>query len=260
MQICPSKQRRHLLPRMIDLLGNNINCSTLPVLNSAIQVPKYDPLPTLLYTIPKYHTNTNQVAVASYFINYVIETRLNTSKALAAKFLAGAQGSFAFGRFFGVFLMRFIRPRWVFLAYLTLVMVFIAPSITQRGNTGMSMLYITLFFESIVFPTIVALGMRGLGKYTKRGSGVIIAGVAGGAVVPPMMGAVADARNSTAFAMVIPLVFFILAWSYALAVNFVPAYRDSADAFSTAVIGMTDVEAIKGDAKKNSVIEDEVRV
>lgn len=86
-------------------------------------------------------------------------------------------------------------------------MVFIAPSITQRDNTGMSMLYITLFFESIVFPTIVALGMRGLGKYTKRGLGVISAGVSGGAVVPPLMGAVADQRNSTAFAMVVPLCF-----------------------------------------------------
>lgn len=201
-----------------------------------------------------------QVAVASYFINYVIETRSSTSKALAAKFLAGAQGSFAFGRFFGVFLMRFIYPRKVFLLYLTLVMVFIAPSITQRGNTGMSMLYITLFFESIVFPTIVALGMRGLGKYTKRGSGVIIAGVAGGAVVPPMMGAVADARNSTAFAMVIPLIFFILAWSFALAVNLVPAYRDSADAFSTAVIGMTDVENLNGEKKEHGVVEDEMKV
>jgi FHS family L-fucose permease-like MFS transporter len=184
-----------------------------------------------------------QVAIASYFINYVTETRPGTSSSLAAKFLAGAQGAFALGRFGGVGLMKYVRPRWVFLVYLTLCMVFIAPSITQRGNSGMAMLYITLFFESIIFPTIVALGMRGLGKYTKRGSGFIIAGVAGGACVPPLLGAVADLHNNTALAMVVPLCFFIAAWSYAITINFVPSYRDPADAFTVANLGLPELES-----------------
>lgn len=178
-----------------------------------------------------------QVAIAGYFINYVTETRKNTDSSLGAKFLAGAQGAFALGRFTGVGLMRFIRPRWVFLGYLTMCIVFIAPAITQRQNTGMAMLYTTLFFESICFPTIVALGMRGLGKYTKRGSGLIVGGVCGGAVVPPILGATADAY-STATAMLVPMCFFVAAWTYALCVNFVPSYRISADKFSTAKIGL----------------------
>lgn len=76
--------------------------------------------------------------------------------------------------------MRFIRPRYVFLFYMTMCWVFISPAITAPGYAGMSMLYVTLFFESIIFPTIVALGMRGLGKYSKRGSGFIVGGVCGG--------------------------------------------------------------------------------
>ncbi|GAB7345058.1 hypothetical protein MBLNU457_3470t1 [Dothideomycetes sp. NU457] len=186
-----------------------------------------------------------QVAIAGYFINYVTETRSNTDSSLGAKFLAGAQGSFALGRFAGVAIMKFVRPRKVFLAYLTLCIVFIAPAITQRGNTGMSMLYITLFFESIIFPTIVALGMRGLGKYTKRGSGFIVGGVAGGACVPPLLGAAADRNNSTAVAMAVPLAFFVAAWSYALAVNFVPAYRVPADKFSVTRVGLRPVEEVE---------------
>ncbi|KAK3672257.1 hypothetical protein LTR78_007797 [Recurvomyces mirabilis] len=183
-----------------------------------------------------------QVAIASYFINYVVDTRPGTSSALAAQFLAGAQGAFAMGRFLGVALMRFIRPRYVFLFYLTFCIVFICPAITQRGNTGMAMLYITLFFESIIFPTIVALGMRGLGKYSKRGSGFIVGGVCGGAVVPPLLGAVADIYNDTAPAMGVPLAFFIAAWSYSLAVNFIPAYRDPVDKIGAAKIGLTNVQ------------------
>ena len=132
--------------------------------------------------------------------------------------------------------MKYIRPRKVFLFFLTMCIIFIAPAITQRQNIGISMLYVTLFFESICFPTIVALGMRGLGKYSKRGSGFIVGAVCGGAVVPPILGTTADARG-TPFAMIVPLMFFIAAWTYALCVNFVPAYRDPADKFSTTKIG-----------------------
>ncbi|RYP05578.1 hypothetical protein DL764_003691 [Monosporascus ibericus] len=188
-----------------------------------------------------------QVAIAAYFINYAAYTRSNTDDALASQFLAGAQGAFAIGRFFGAFIMKYIRPRWVFFAFLTACVVFIAPSITQRENVGVSMLYVTLFFESICFPTIMALGMRGLGRHTKRGSGWIVGGVMGGAVVPPLTGYAADKRNA-GFAMIVPLMFFIAAESYAVAVNFIPAYRDPADAFSATEVGLhsphTDEESV----------------
>lgn len=196
-----------------------------------------------------------QVAIASYFINYVTETRANTSSALGAKFLAGAQGTFALGRFTGVGLMRFFRPRWVFLFYLTMCIVFIAPSITQIGDTGMSMLYVTLFFESICFPTIVALGIRGLGKYTKRGSGFIVAGVSGGACVPPLLGAVADLHNSTALAMTVPLAFFVAAWTYSVTVNVMASYRDPSDKFATAQVGIGPVRDEEGGIRKEGTSE-----
>lgn len=165
------------------------------------------------------------------------ETRANTSSALGSQFLAGAQGAFAVGRFVGVGIMHWVRPRWVFLAFLSLCVVFTIPSITERDNTGLAMLYVTLFFESICFPTIVALGMRGLGRHTKRGSGFIVGGVLGGAVVPPLTGVVAD-LHGTATAMVVPLAFFVAAESYAWCVNFVPAYRDVADAFTETEVGL----------------------
>lgn len=181
----------------------------------------------------------SQVAIAGYFINYVTETRPGTSSSDGSKFLAGSQAGFAVGRFGGAALMHFVRPRKVLGVFLTLCIVFAAPAITQRGNTGMSMLFVVMLFESICFPTIVALGMRGLGRHTKRGSGWIVAGVFGGACVPPLMGAAAD-RHGTGFAMVVPLCFFVGAWTYALAVNFWPWYRDTVDAFSTTEVGVRE--------------------
>lgn len=217
-----------------------------------------------------------QVAIAGAFINYVTETRLTssgqpTSNAEASRFLAGAQGCFTLGRFVGTAIMKFVMPRKVFLAFMMMCIIFIIPSITERDNTGMSMLFVVLFFESIIFPTIVALGMRGLGKYSKRGSGFIVGGVAGGAVVPPLLFAAADSQGATnyvtgnaptAMAMTVPLAFFLAACTYPICVNFVPAYRDVADKFSTAEIGIVNTHAddLEGQGvKKDGELQEEVK-
>ncbi|KAL2015005.1 hypothetical protein VTK56DRAFT_6538 [Thermocarpiscus australiensis] len=197
-----------------------------------------------------------QVAIAGYFINYATETRPNTSSALGSKLLAGAQAAFAVGRFAGSGVMHFVRPRKVFGVFMTMCIVFSAPAVAQHssagGNTGVAMLYVVLFFESICFPTIVALGMRGLGRHTKRGSGWIVAGVFGGACVPPLMGAAADAHG-TALAVVVPLCFFVAAWTYALAVNFWPWYRNTVDAFSTAEVGLRETQLGAMEKMENDV-------
>ncbi|EHA57193.1 L-fucose-proton symporter [Pyricularia oryzae 70-15] len=178
-----------------------------------------------------------QVAVASFFINYAVETLPGTDSAVGAQLFAGGQAAFTVGRFSGVLFMHYFKPRLVFGGYLASVCVFLIPAIVLRGNAAIAMLFIVLFFESICFPTIVALGMRGLGRHSKRGSGLIVGGVLGGAVVPPLTGAVADI-HSTPTAMVVPLAFMIAAMTYAVAVNFHPWYRDTADAFTAAEIGI----------------------
>jgi FHS family L-fucose permease-like MFS transporter len=120
------------------------------------------------------------------------------------------------------------------------------------------MLFLTLFFESVCFPTIVALGIRGLGRHYKRGSGFIVGGVSGGAAIPALLAHVADMRNNTGFAFIVPTMFMVVAWTYALAVNFVPVYRDTVDKVGESDIGLQsdggadgikDVEAMGGSEK-----------
>lgn len=199
-----------------------------------------------------------QVAIASFFINYVTETRANTDDKLGAQFFAGAQGAFALGRFVGVGLMHYVKPRIVFLGFLTACVVFLIPACAATGNPGMAMLYMVLFFESICFPTIVALGMRGLGRHSKRGSGWIVAGVSGGACVPPLMGAVGDIHDDMGIAMTVPLAFLVVALSYPLAVNFAPRYKQVADAFTASVVGTSaankdEEKVIDADSRLESV-------
>ena len=51
------------------------------------------------------------------------------------------------------------------------------------------------------------------------------------------MGVAAD-KKGTAFSMIVPLCFFVVAWTYALAVNFWPWYKNTVDAFSTTEVGL----------------------
>ncbi|CAO2652194.1 Nn.00g004770.m01.CDS01 [Neocucurbitaria sp. VM-36] len=190
-----------------------------------------------------------QVGVAAYFINYFTQARpdldITEGHRQGANFYAIAQGLFAIGRFAAAGLMYYGgKPRYVLLAFQTLIMIFIAAAIgTDTGHGirpnwgGLSMLMIVLFFESCIFPIIFALTLRGLGRHTKRGASFLVASVCGGAVVPVILGNVAD-RIGTRHAMCIPLVFFFIAWSYPIYLN---VYKGKElDAYNESHVGVQD--------------------
>jgi FHS family L-fucose permease-like MFS transporter len=83
------------------------------------------------------------------------------------------------------------------------------------GKVGMYAMFASFFFMSIGFPTIFALGIRGLGEHTKLGSSLIVMSIVGGAIAPPFMGHIAD-RHSMRIGFVVPLVCFVFVTLYGL--------------------------------------------
>ncbi|KAI9670726.1 MAG: hypothetical protein M1817_003836 [Caeruleum heppii] len=183
----------------------------------------------------------SQVAIAGYFINYVTEAKPGLSSARGSDQLAIAQGLFAIGRFVASILMRVMKPRWILLAFLTCCIIFAAASMATYGDAAVAMLSIVLFFESCVFPTIFTLSLRGLGRHTKRGASFLVASVSGGAVFPPMLGGVADLRDSTRIAMAVPLAGFLVAWTFPLYLNIFE--RKKLDGFRATKVGMDDSDS-----------------
>jgi FHS family L-fucose permease-like MFS transporter len=76
------------------------------------------------------------------------------------------------------------------------------------GTLGLYAMFGTFFFMSVMFPTIFALGIRGLGDYTKLGSSLIVMSIVGGAIAAPFMGHIAD-THSMRTGFVVPLVCFV---------------------------------------------------
>jgi MFS transporter, FHS family, L-fucose permease len=72
--------------------------------------------------------------------------------------------------------------------------------ISGMGKVSVAALIAVFFFMSMMFPTIFALGIKGLGAQTKRGASFIIMAIVGGAIVPWFMGRLADVAGiETAF-------------------------------------------------------------
>jgi FHS family L-fucose permease-like MFS transporter len=144
-----------------------------------------------------------QVGTWSYFIQYV-QDYAHQSEKIAGYFLTGTLVAFAVGRFAATYLMRFVAPNKLMGAYSVANLGLVALSIFFPGWIGIWAIFLTSFFMSLMFPTIFALGLRGLGPNTKLGGSLLVMAIIGGAVFTPLMGLVFQATTSMAKAMLVP--------------------------------------------------------
>ena len=148
-----------------------------------------------------------QTGIFSFFVNYVLENDPGVTKMQASTWLgAFGFGLFMFGRLCGSAVISQSKPHRVLATYAAINVVLAAVAM-GGGKPGLYALFGTFFFMSVMFPTIFALGIRGLGDYTKLGSSLIVMSIVGGAIAPPFMGHIADV-HSMRVGMVVPLVCF----------------------------------------------------
>jgi len=157
-----------------------------------------------------------QVGTWSYFIQYVQEFTHQPEKT-AGYLLTGTLAAFGVGRFTSAYLMRFIPPYKLLGFFAVANVALVAFGVLHPGWTGLWAILLTSFFMSLMFPTIFALGLKGLGPNTKIGGSLLVMAIVGGALIPPLMGMIADARHSIAPAYVVPLVAYLVIAGYAFA-------------------------------------------
>jgi FHS family L-fucose permease-like MFS transporter len=173
-----------------------------------------------------------EIAINSFFINYATENNMASwistfieavfGATLNPRFIASivlSVGLFLFmcGRFVGSWIMSFIRAEKVLL--------FCAIGTTMMTTCVVLDIHIISFvasilifvFEAIMFPTIFALSIKGLGRLTQKASAILMMTPIGGAVGTVLMGMAADYRNMT-FSFLVPLVAFVIILIYALSI------------------------------------------
>ncbi|MEO6849448.1 MAG: sugar MFS transporter, partial [Mucilaginibacter sp.] len=153
-----------------------------------------------------------QVGVAALFINYCTEGGNNITTAKGAGLFSFSLILFTVGRFVGTALMQVIAPNKLLTIYSLINVLLCGVVISDHHWISVYALMAVFFFESIMFPTIFALGVKDLGHHTKKASSFIIMSIVGGALVPVVMGFVAD-KYSTSVSYSIPLFcFLVVAW------------------------------------------------
>lgn len=145
-----------------------------------------------------------QVGTWSYFIQYVQETTHQPEKT-AGFFLTGTLVAFGVGRFSSAAIMRYVRPDRLMGIYALLNAGLVTMGVLWPGWIGLWSIFLTSFFMSVMYPTIFALGIEGLGRNTKIGSSLIVMAIVGGAALTPAMGLIAQQGHGIARAYSVPL-------------------------------------------------------
>ncbi|MBE9600351.1 L-fucose:H+ symporter permease [Pedobacter sp. MC2016-24] len=156
-----------------------------------------------------------QVGVATLFINYCTESHIGIDNAMAAKLLSIGLILFTAGRFIGTALMRVIKPNQLLATYSVVNVLLCAVVMWNNAWLSVYSLMALFFFMSIMFPTIFALSIKDLGQHTKKASSFVIMSIVGGALVPYVMGTIAD-HYSTPISYVVPMICFIVVFLYGI--------------------------------------------
>jgi FHS family L-fucose permease-like MFS transporter len=148
-----------------------------------------------------------QSCISSFFIRFS-EKVAGFPEKPASFYLSLALLSFMIGRLRGTALMQVINPVKLLITYAAINVVLIITAVFVHGALAVYALMGVFFFMSIMFPTIFSLSIRGLGAKTKLGSSLVIMGIVGGAVFPPIMGRISD-MTDIQLSYLVPVVCFL---------------------------------------------------
>jgi FHS family L-fucose permease-like MFS transporter len=154
-----------------------------------------------------------QVGTWSYFISYAQEYTRVPEKT-AGYLLTGTLAMFGVGRFTSAYLMRFLSPSKLMGTYGVINVVLLSIAVLHPGWLGMWCVFFTSLFMSLMFPTIFALGLKGLGPNTKIGGSLLVMAIIGGAVLTPIMGLISEQRHSIALSYSVPLLAYVVILFY----------------------------------------------
>jgi MFS transporter, FHS family, L-fucose permease len=150
-----------------------------------------------------------EVSIGSFLINYFNQPEIaNLSLQAGATYVAFYWGGAMIGRFIGSALQQKIKPNTLLGIAALVAGALVCVSMLTLGSTAMWTILAVGLFNSIMFPTIFALSIEGLGPLTADGSAMLVAAIVGGAIIPLAQGAIAD-RIGIHHAFFLPVICYL---------------------------------------------------
>jgi FHS family L-fucose permease-like MFS transporter len=134
-----------------------------------------------------------EVAIGSILINFLGQPSMGSlSHVAAAGFVSLYWGGAMVGRFIGSFALIYIRAQRALAAVAISALILVSATIFGHGHIAMWAIVSCGLFNSVMWPCIFPLSLKGLGKFTSQGSGILVMMVVGGAIIPEIQGLLAD--------------------------------------------------------------------
>lgn len=138
-------------------------------------------------------------------------TNVETASLMVSMFYLGMM----VGRLLGSFVMVWVKAEKLLAILAALGVALLLVAMFSHGTVAIACLALTGIANSVMYPNIFALGIAELGPLTSKGSGVITIGNVGGAILPPLFGALAD-RIGIQYAFIIPIIAYAYVAFYGL--------------------------------------------
>jgi FHS family L-fucose permease-like MFS transporter len=134
-----------------------------------------------------------EVSIGSFLVNYFSHSDTgNMTEQTAAKMVSFYWGGAMIGRFIGSAVLAKVRPNRALGVVSIVACILVSISILSFGHLAVWSILLVGLFNSIMFPTIFTLGIAELGPLTGEGSGILVAAIVGGAILPYLEGRLAD--------------------------------------------------------------------
>ncbi|AYA36177.1 MFS transporter [Hymenobacter oligotrophus] len=159
---------------------------------------------------------TNFIAVLLGQPPAPIDTTAGFTKAVGAVMVASYWFGSLVGRVVGIPLLTRINDRKALVAVCAAAVAFVLASIATQGETALWLIVLCGLMNSIMWPVIFPLAIKGLGPFTKQGSSYLIMAIVGGAVVPLLMGLLATYGGGLRVAFLLPALCYAYLLYYAL--------------------------------------------
>jgi FHS family L-fucose permease-like MFS transporter len=157
-----------------------------------------------------------EVSIGSFLVNYFSQPEIGgLTEKVAASFVAFYWGGAMVGRFIGSGLLQKMKAGHLLGICAVCAAALVTISMLSTGHFAMWSIILVGFFNSIMFPSIFALGVAELGPLTGDGSGVMIMAIVGGAILPLAQGAIAD-RIGIHHAFFLPVICYLYILFFAL--------------------------------------------
>ena len=150
-----------------------------------------------------------EVSIGSIIVNYLMQPDvLAADERTAGSMVSLYWGGAMVGRFIGAGVLRLAPPGVVLCAAALLAAALATVSMLSTGHVSAYCLLAIGLANAIMFPTIFSLALEGLGLRAAQGSGLLCVAIVGGAIVPLLMGMLADA-TSLATSIALPVICYL---------------------------------------------------